>query len=78
MTVEIKHYQMETILIIIIRSYFKDIKNDLKKCDAWKIRLTVAIIFISEQLDEDEDEDDNDEERLMNSKSDNIDIEELL
>ena len=30
-----------------IRSYLKDIINDLKKSDTWKIQLTIAINFIS-------------------------------
>ena len=44
----------------------KDI-NNLKKYDTWKIQLTIAINFISSQ-------DDNNEERLIHSKSDNIEI----
>ena len=49
-----------------IRPYFKDIINNLKKSDTWKIQLTIAINFISSI--------DNDEGRLMHSKSDNIEI----
>ena len=30
-----------------IKPYFKDIINTLKKSDTWKIRLTIAINFIS-------------------------------
>ena len=44
----------------------KDI-NNLKKYDTWKIQLTIAINFISSK-------DDNNEERLIHSKSDNIEI----
>ena len=44
----------------------KDITNNLKKSDAWKIQLTIAINFISSI--------NNDEERVMHSKSDNIEI----
>ena len=46
-----------------IRPYFKDI-NNLKKSDTWKIQLTIAINFISSE--------DNDKERVMQSKSKNI------
>ena len=45
--------------------YLKDIINDLKKSDTWKIQLTITIIFISS-------EDDNDEECVIHSKRDNI------
>ena len=48
-----------------IRPYLKDI-NNLKKSDTWKIQLTIANNFISSL--------DNDEERVMHSKSDNIEI----
>ena len=41
--------------------------NNLKKSDMWKIPLTVTISFISFK-------DNNDEERVMHSKSDNIEI----
>ena len=44
----------------------KDI-NNLKKYDTWKIQLTIAINFVSSK-------DDNNEERLIHSKSDNIEI----
>ena len=43
-----------------IRPYLKDIINNLKKSDTWKIRLTIANRFISST--------DNDEERVMYSK----------
>ena len=49
-----------------IRPYLKDIINNLKKSDTWKIQLTIANNFISSI--------DNDEERVMHSKSDNIEI----
>ena len=44
----------------------KDIINNLKKPDTWKIQLTIANNFISSI--------DNDEERVMHSKSNNIEI----
>ena len=47
-----------------IRPYLKDIVNDLKKQDTWKIQLTIAIISMSSK--------DNEEEHVMHSKSDNI------
>ena len=50
-----------------LRPYLKDIKNDLKKSGPQKIQLTIAINFISSI-------DDSDEERVMHSKSDNIEI----
>ena len=49
-----------------IRPYLKDIINNLKKSDTWKIQLTIGenfIYFI-----------DNDEKHIMHSKSDNIEI----
>ena len=49
-----------------ITLYLKDIINNLKKSDAWKIQLTIANTFISSI--------DNDEECAMHSKSDNIEI----
>ena len=49
-----------------IRSYLKDIINNLKKSDTWKMQLIIAKNFISSI--------DNDEERVMHSKSDNIEI----
>ena len=52
--------------INIIRPYLKDIINNLKKSDTWKIQLTIANNFISSL--------DNDEEHVMHSKSDNIEI----
>ena len=47
-----------------IRPHLKDIANNLKKPDTWKIQLIIANNFISSL--------DNDEERVMHSKSDNI------
>ena len=49
-----------------IRPYLKDIINNLKKSDTWKIQLAIANNFISSI--------DNDEERVIHSKSDNIKI----
>ena len=45
--------------------YLKDI-NDPEKPDIWKIKLTIAISFISSKY--------NDEKRVMHSKRDNIEI----
>ena len=44
----------------------KDIINNPKKPDTWKIQLTIANNFISSI--------DNDEERVMHSKSNNMEI----
>ena len=41
-----------------VRPYLKDIINDLKQSDTWKIQLTITISFISSV-------DDNDEKRVM-------------
>ena len=60
MEIEIKHYLNK------IRPYLKDITNDLKKSDTWKIQLTMAINFTPSK--------DNDEEHVTHSKSDNIEI----
>ena len=49
-----------------IRTYLKDIINNLKKYDKWKIQLTIENNFISSI--------DNDGERVMHSRSDNIEI----
>ena len=43
-----------------ISSYLKDIRNNLKKSDTWKIQLTIANNFISSI--------NNDEERVMHSE----------
>ena len=48
------------------RLYLKDIVNNLKKSDMWKINLTIANNFISFI--------DNDEECVMNSEIENIEI----
>ena len=45
-----------------IRSYLKDMIDNLKKSNTWKIQLTIAIYFISSK--------DNDEECVMHSNSD--------
>ena len=49
-----------------IRPYLKDIINNLKKSDTWKIQLTIANNFISSL--------DNVEGCVWHSKSDNIEI----
>ena len=49
-----------------IRPYLKDIINNPKKSDTWKIQLTIANNFISSI--------DDDIECVMHSKSDNIEI----
>ena len=59
LVIEIKPYQS-------IKSYMKNIMNNLKKFDTCKSQLTIAINFISSK--------DTDEERVMHSKSDNIEI----
>ena len=59
-TLSVKEY------LNIIRPYLKHITNNLKKSDTRKIQLTIAINFISSK--------DNDGERVMHSKSDNIEI----
>ena len=49
-----------------IRPYLKDIINNSKNSETWKIQLTMANSFISSI--------DNNEEHVMHCKSDNIDI----
>ena len=49
-----------------IRSYLKDIINNLKKSDKQKIQLAISVNSISFV--------DNDEERVMHLKGDNIEI----
>ena len=49
-----------------IRPYLKDVVNNLKKSDTWKIQLTIAVNFISSK--------DNHEERVKHSKSDKTEI----
>ena len=58
MVIEIKHYQFK------IRPYLKDIINDLKKSNTWKIQLTVVTNLISSK--------EHDEQCVKHSKSDNI------
>ena len=48
-----------------VRPYLKDIRNNLKKSNTWKIQLTITNSFISST--------DNEEERPMHSNSDNND-----
>ena len=50
-----------------IRLYLKNIINNLKKSDTWKIQVTITINFISSKYD-------NDKERVMHWKGDNIEI----
>ena len=49
-----------------IRPYLKDFINNFKKSDTWNIQSRIAVNFISSR--------NNDEERVMHSKSDNIQI----
>ena len=49
-----------------IRPHLKDIKNNIEKTGTWKFKLTITNNFISFI--------DNDEERVMHSKSDNMEI----
>ena len=63
--IEIEHYQLKKYLYKI-RPFLKDIINDLKTPDIWKIQLTIAINFISSK--------NNDEEHVIHSKNDNIKI----
>ena len=49
-----------------IRLYLRDLVNDLKQSDTWEIQFT-TINFVSSKGDRDED-------RVMYSKSDNIEI----
>ena len=60
-----KRYQLKHILNKI-EPYLKNIINDLKKSDAQKIQLPLAINFISSK--------DNYEEHAMHSKSVNTEI----
>ena len=48
------------------KPYLKDIMNNLRKSATWKIKLTIAINFISFK--------DTAEERIMHSKSGNIEV----
>ena len=60
---EIKTLSIE-VYINKIRPCSKNIINNLKKSDTWKIKLIIVIKLRSSK--------DTDEERLMHSKSDNI------
>ena len=59
-TLSIKEYLDE------IKPHLKDFINNLKKCETWKSQLTMAINFTYFK--------NIDEERVIYSKSDNIDI----
>ena len=59
-----KTLSTEEYLSSILEPYLKDIINNLKKSDTWKIQRTIANNFISSI--------DNDEEHVMHSKSGNI------
>ena len=63
MKIETKHYQLKKYLNKI-RPHLKDIINNLKKSDTWKIELTIAINFIPSKG--------NNEKRVIHSKSDSI------
>ena len=63
MVKEIKHYKQKN---AFIKPYLKDIINNIKKSDTWKIQLRRAINFMSSK--------DTDEERVMYSESDNTKI----
>ena len=43
-----------------IRPYLRDLVNDFKQSDTWKIQLTITVNFISSK-------DDNDEDHVMHS-----------
>ena len=45
MVIEIKHYQLKSILIKL-GPYLKDIINNFKKSDTWKIQLTIEITLV--------------------------------
>ena len=62
LVIEIKQYLLKN----KIRPYSKDIINNLKKVDTWKIQLTIANNFVSSI--------DNNEEHVMHSKCNNIEI----
>ena len=63
MVKEIKQYKQKNALI---KPYLKDMINNIKKSDTWKIQLRRAINFMSSK--------DTDEERVMYSESDNTKI----
>ena len=54
------------LLTKLLTYLLKDIINNLKKSDTWKIELTIANNFISSI--------DNTEKRIMHSKSDEIEM----
>ena len=62
--IEIKHYQLKD--LNKARPYLKDIINNDKTSDTWKIQLTIANNLISSI--------DNDEDHIIHSKTDNIKI----
>ena len=47
--------------------YLRDLVNDLKQSNTWKIQSAITIHFISSKYD-------NDEDHVVHSKSDNIEI----
>ena len=49
-----------------IKPYVRNIITDLQNSDTWKIQLKIAINFISSK--------DSEEERIMHSRSDNIQL----
>ena len=49
-----------------MKPYLKDIRNDLKRSDTWKIQLAVATNLVPSKV--------ADAKREMNSESDNIEI----
>ena len=50
---ERRHYQLKNILRDF-RPYLKDIINNLKTSDTWKIKLTIAINFVSSICNDEE------------------------
>ena len=52
--------------MIKLSPYLKDIINNLKKSDTWKVQLTIVNNFIFSI--------DNDEEHVTHSKTDNVEI----
>ena len=61
MVIKIKNYRLKN----KIRSYLRELVNDLKQYHTWKIQLTITINFISSK-------DDNGEDCVMFSKIDNM------
>ena len=69
-----KHYQLKNILIKLDYIYrIKYVINNLKKSYTWKIQLAIFLKFFS-SINFISSKDDNDQERLMHSKSENIEI----